>query len=331
MKKLLAVSCLTLAATGLLAGCSDQNSADTSATDQKTIALMISNRSNEFFVVLERSAVEQAKTLGYNIEVYDGGNDATRQPSQVEDAITKGVSAIIINPLNQDATRSVLNDAIDRDIPIVSVDTTVANVDMLARVATDNVDGGKFAAEWLVKKSGINPEELTGVIHMQGLDGHTAHITRAKGFTEYLQSEEAGATWNALTADAQKYIRLTGDFAQDVAQSVLEAKLSALDPAGKYVIYNENDVMAIGSIGAIKNDSRFNLDNFTIIGFDGSSEGKRLIDEGDMQVTIVQDFQYIGEHAVNVLDDFLRNNAMPVNPDIPVEVIMYPSVQNPRG
>ncbi len=328
MKKLLAMSCIAAAAMGLV-GCSEQGTTEQTA-DQKTIALMISNRSNEFFSVLENSAVQKAEELGYTIEVYDGANDATRQPSQVEDAITKGVSAIVINPLNQDATTSVLNDATARGIPVVSVDTTVDGVDFLAEVATDNEDGGKFAAQWLVKKSGITPEGLAGVIHMQGLDGHSAHITRAKGFTEFLQSPEAGAEWNALVADSSKYIKLTGNFAQDVAQSVLEAKLSALDTSGQYVIYNENDVMAIGSIGAIKNDSRFDINNFKMIGFDGSSEGKRLVDAGEMSVTVVQDFEFIGAKAMTVVDEFLKNNTKPESSSIPVEVVMYPEAQNPR-
>ncbi len=331
MKKLLAVSALVAAISGLT-GCSDNETASTEAgkKDEPVIALLISNRSNEFFGVLADSAVKTSKELGYNMEVYDGGNDATRQPSQVEDAITKGVDAIIINPLNKDATTSVLNDAVAKGIPVVSVDTTVDGVDFLAEVATDNEDGGKFAAEWLVNESGIKPGELAGVIHMQGLDGHSAHLTRAKGFYDFLTSEQAGKEWNALANDDSRYMRLTGDFAQDVAQSVLESRLSALDPNGKYVIYNENDVMAIGSLGAIENDSRFNLDNFELIGFDGSAEGKRLVDDGSLEITVVQDFDFIGSEAVRIVNAFLENGQKPEQSVIPVEVVMYPEDQNPR-
>ncbi|MEG0068303.1 sugar ABC transporter substrate-binding protein [Cetobacterium sp.] len=297
----------------------------------KKIALMMSNRSNEFFGVLEQSFVEEAKKLGYTVDVYDAANDATKQPSQVEDAIVKKSAAIVINPLNKDATEGVLNDATSRDIPVVTVDTTVEGVDLLAKIATDNEDGGKFAAEWIVKKSNINPEELTGLIHMRGIDGHTAHIARYKGFKDYLESSEAGEKWNALVEDDKKYIELTGNFAQDVAQNVLESKLSALDPKGKYIVYNENDVMAIGTIGAIQNDSRFNLENFTIIGFDGSTEGKKLVDEKKMAITVVQDFKFIGKQAAIVVDKYLKDNQSPENSEMPIEVIMYPENQNPRN
>ncbi|WP_067516725.1 sugar ABC transporter substrate-binding protein [Endozoicomonas ascidiicola] len=330
MKKLLAISTLAAAMFGLT-GCSDTETASTEAVkDEKVIALLISNRSNEFFGVLADSAVKTSEAMGYKIEVYDGGNDATRQPSQVEDAITKGVDAIVINPLNKDATTSVLNDAVARGISVVSVDTTVDGVDFLAEVATDNEDGGKFAAEWLVTKSGINPTELAGIIHMQGLDGHSAHLTRAKGFYDHLISEQAGAEWNALANDESRYVRLTGDFAQDVAQSVLESRLSALDQNGKYVIYNENDVMAVGSLGAIKNDNRFDLNNFYLIGFDGSAEGKRLVDEDSLKITVVQDFQFIGAKAIGIVDNFLKNGQKPEQSSIPVEVVMYPENQSPR-
>lgn len=296
----------------------------------KKVALMMSNRSNEFFGILEKSFVNEAEKLGYKVDVYDAANDATKQPSQVEDAIVKGSSAIVINPLNKDATEGVLNDAISRDIPIITVDTSVEGVDILADIATDNEDGGKFAAEWIVKKSNINPEELTGIIHMKGIDGHTAHISRYKGFNDYLLSEAAGQKWNELANDPKRYIELTGNFAQDVAQNVLESKLSALDNKGKYIVYNENDVMAIGTIGAIMNDSRFDLTNFTIIGFDGSSEGKKLVDEKKMAITVVQDFQFIGKQAAIVMDEYLTKKKSPENTIIPIEVVMYPESQNPR-
>ncbi|MGL4510846.1 sugar ABC transporter substrate-binding protein, partial [Cetobacterium sp.] len=252
------------------------------------------------------------------------------QPSQVEDAIVKGSSAIVINPLNKDATEGVLNDAVSRDIPIITVDTTVEGVELLADIATDNEDGGKFAAEWVVKKSNLKPDEIAGIIHMKGIDGHTAHITRYKGFKDYLLSDEVGEKWNELANDDSKYIELTGNFAQDVAQNALEAKLSALNPKGKYIVYNENDVMAIGSIGAIQNDNRFDLANFTIIGFDGSAEGKKLVDEKKMAITVVQDFEFIGKEAAVVMDNYLKNSTSPENYQIPIQVVMYPENSNPR-
>lgn len=296
-----------------------------------TIALLISNRSNEFFGVLENAAVKKAEEMGYAVEVYDASNDATKQPGQVEDAIAKGINAIIINPLNQDATQSVLNDAIERDIPVVTVDTTVTGVELLGAVATDNEDGGKFAAQWITKKSGVNPKNIAGIIHMKGIDGHTAHITRYKGFNDYLKSSEVSKEWNAVVNDPARYIELTGNFAQDVARNVFEAKLSALNTDGKYIIYAENDVMAIGVIGAIENDSRFKLDNFKIIGFDGSSEGKKLVDQGKMAITVVQDFSFIGEKSATIVDAYLKHNTKPEKSSIPVEVVMYPEDQNPRN
>lgn len=295
----------------------------------KKVALMMSNRSNEFFSILETSFIKEANTRGYEVDVYDAANDATNQPSQVEDAIVKQSAAIVMNPLNKDATEGVLNDAVSMDIPVITVDTTVEGVDLLAEIATDNEDGGKFAAEWVVKKSNLKPEDLAGIIHMRGIDGHTAHISRYKGFNDYMHSAEAGKGWNTL-ASSDKYIELTGNFAQDVAQNVFESKLSALNPQGKYVVYCENDVMAIGVIGAIMNDNRFNIKNFTVIGFDGSVEGKKLVDEGQMAITVVQDFNLIGKKAAIVMDEYLKNETSPASPKMPIEVIMYPANQNPR-
>lgn len=322
MKKIV-LSLVTVALLGTLFGCGAKK-------DEKKIALLMSNRSNEFFSVLENAAVKKAKELGYEIEIYDASNDSTKQPGQVEDAIAKKVSGIIINPLNEDATKSSLSDAIKKNIPIITVDTSVKGVELLAEIATDNEDGGKFAAEWVTKKSGISPENLDGIIHMKGIDGHTAHISRYKGFHDYLKSNNVSPKWNKIVNNSDSYMELTGNFAQDKAQNSLEAKLSALKTDGKYIIYAENDVMAIGCIAAIENDSRFNLKNFSIIGFDGSNEGKKLVDEGKLSITVVQDFTFIGKESVVILNHYLDHNMKPKSVNIPIEVVMYPEDQNPR-
>ena len=298
-----------------------------SAYAASNMALLMSNRSNEFFLVLEGAFVAKAKELGHATDVYDAANDATKQPGQVEDAIVKKSGAIVINPLNKDASADVLNDAVKAGIPVLAVDTTVDGVDFLAQIATDNEDGGKFAAEWIVKKSGLEAKDIEGIIHMKGIDGHSAHIDRYKGFHEFLLKD---ASWSAVVKDANRYIELTGNFAQDEAQNALEAKLSALKPGKKYIIYNENDVMAVGSIGAITNDSRFNIKDFVVIGFDGSSEGKKLVDEGKMAITVVQDFAFIGSHAAELAALYLKDKSKPKSSKIPIEVIMYPEAQNPR-
>lgn len=297
--------------------------------NENTIALLMSNRSNEFFLVLENNFKEKAKELGYKVIVYDAENDASKQPSQVEDAITKGVKAIVINPLNKDATKTVLNDAVKRNIPIVTVDTTVEGVELLADVSTDNYDGGKFAAEWLTKKSGFTPETLAGIVHMKGIDGHTAHIGRYGGFNDYLKSAEAGEAWNEFTL-SNKYKEVTGNFAQDVARNAMDDIISSLDKNGTYVVYAENDVMAIGVYESIKNTSGYDIKNFKIIGFDGSAKGKQLVDEGNLAVTVVQDFAFIGQKAALVIDDYLTKQIKPASPTIAVEVQMYKDEENPR-
>ncbi len=300
--------------------------------DKKTekIALIISNRSNGFFKVLENSFLKTAKKLGYKVDVYDSFNDAAKQPNQVKDAIDKKVKAIILNPLNVDASTQAVNEAIAKGIPVLTIDSTIKGAELLAEIATDNRDGGQVAAEWLVKKSGIIPEKITGVIHVKGIDGHTAHIARYAGFNNYLKSNAVGIEWNVLAEDSKRYHELTGNFTQVTARSALENKLGDLNSKGKYIVYCENDVMAAGVIQAIENDKRFNLKNFTIIGFDGSPEGKKFVDKGKMAVTVVQDFIFMGKKTVLILDDYLKKGIKPSNPVIAIPVQMYPQDQEPR-
>ena len=293
------------------------------------IALMISNRANKFFGVLENSFLDTAKELGYDVEVFDAFNDATKQPLQIKDAIAKNIKAIVLNPLNADIPTSAVNEAIEKGIPVMTIDSAIKGAKLLAEIATDNINGGQTAAEWLVTKSEIAADKLSGIIHIKGIEGHTSHIDRYNGFNNFLKSTAAGKEWNDLAIDSKRYIELSGDFTIDITRAALESKLTDLDINGKYVIYCENDLIAIGAIQALENNNDFNLQNFTVIGFDGSPDGIKLVDNGKMAITIVQDFVFLGKKAVLILDDYFKNKIKPKNPIIAVPVQMYQSKQKP--
>ena len=49
-----------------------------------------------------------------------------------------------------------------------------------------------------------------------------------------------------------------------------------------------------------------------------------------MEITVVQDFEFIGKEAAIVMDNYLKNSSKPENYQIPIQVVMYPENSNPR-
>ena len=63
---------------------------------------------DNFLTVLRNGMIEYGKTLnGVTLQVEDAQNDVAKQQSQIQNFIASGVSAIIVNPVDTDATAAM--------------------------------------------------------------------------------------------------------------------------------------------------------------------------------------------------------------------------------
>lgn len=307
MKKVILV--LMAAFLLVLGGCSSNEGGEKEKGKEKDkIALLMADLGNPFFHVLRDSVVKQGEELGYEVLVYDGQNDASKQPSQIEDALQKGVQGIIINPADESSTANALKDAISQEIPVVTVDRSVDVDGVLSYLVTDNLKGGKLAGEWLQEKL----PEGGKVIHMEGVIGTAPQRERGGGFLSVIDP--------AQNPDSKFEIIDTavGEFSMAPAEAAMSDLLAKHDDID--VVFAQNDTMAVGIVRAIETAGRQD-DGIVVIGFDGAKEAYDLIEEGKMSVTAVQDFEFIGSEAVKYVDDFIKNDKKP-EPEVLVDVYM---------
>lgn len=298
----------------LLGACSNgdtgtSGNGSTSGDDTKKIALLMADLGNPFFHVLVDSVEAQAEELGYKVEVFDGQNVASNQPSQVEDVIQKGFDAIIINPADENSTANALQEAIDKDIPVITIDRQVEGVEgILSYLVTDNLKGGELAGEWL---AAYLPEG-GNVIHVEGTIGTAPQRERGGGFLSVIDPKQ--------NQDSKFTIldTVVGDFSMAPAENVMTDMLVKHKDID--VVFAQNDTMAVGIVQAIENAGRQD-DGIIVIGFDGAEEAFKLIEEGKMATTAVQDFNFIGKEAVNFVDNYLKNGKKP-EPHVLVDVYM---------
>lgn len=278
----------------------------------KNIALFMNDLGNPFFHVLKDAVVNKGEELGYETIVYDGQNDAAKQPAQIEDALQKGVDAIIIIPADESSTKNALNDATSMGIPVVTMDREVHGVDgILSYLVTDNVKGGELCGKWLAEKM----PEGGNVIIMEGIIGTAPQRERGGGFRNIIDPEfNSESKFTIIDSPV-------GNFSLAPAEAAMSDMLSKHENID--VVFAENDTMAVGVVRAIETAGRLK-DNITVIGFDGAKEAYDLIKENKMAVTAVQDFNYMGEQAVEFVDDYLKNGTIP-EPHILIDVYMSDS------
>jgi ribose transport system substrate-binding protein len=127
----------------------------------------------------------QSLASGMVSEVIEANRNggATEQIADLQNLISQGVDAIIVNPSDREALDPVIDAAAEQGIVVVSVDQAVTSEN--AYVATnDQVAVGRIGAEWLFEEMGGSGD----VLYMRGIDGVPADSDRHEGFQEALES-----------------------------------------------------------------------------------------------------------------------------------------------
>ena len=114
---------------------------------------------NNFLTVMRNGMQDYATTLdGVNLQVADAQNDVSKQLSQIQNFAAQGVDAIIVNPVDTDATSAMTRIATEADIPLVYVNWMPADQNNLppnvAFVGPDQLLAGNLQMEALAKCMG---------------------------------------------------------------------------------------------------------------------------------------------------------------------------------
>lgn len=106
----------------------------------------------------------------------------TEQIQDLQNLVSQGVNAIIVNPSDREKLNPVIDQANAKGIKVVAVDQAVTAP--TAFVATnDQVAYGRVGAQWLADKLGGKGN----VLYLRGIDGVPADTDRHTGFTEVME------------------------------------------------------------------------------------------------------------------------------------------------
>ena len=299
MKKLLAmILCVSMMATALV-GCggSSEPAADDAAV-AGGIGLSVSTQNNPFFVTLVEGAEAAAEAAGVGLTVVDAGDDVTKQVSDVEDLLSKGIAVLIINPVDSDAVSGVVADAMAAGVKVIAVDRVVNGVDVDCTIASDNVMGAEMATQFIVDTLG----EGIKVAELQGVPGASAAIDRGTGFH------------NIADAKLDVVASQTANFDRTEGMSVMENMLQANPDI--QAVFAANDEMALGAVEAISGAGK----DILVVGFDATDDAVAAINEGRMAATIAQQPELIGKTAVENAVKLIAGEA--IEAVVPVEVAL---------
>jgi len=249
-----------------------------------------------FYVQLKNGAEAAAEAGGDTLIFLDANGDVSKQNNDIQDLITQGVDAIIINPVNPDAVVPSLEAARAADIPVITVDRSINGEGVTAHIGRDNKKMGGLVGEAVaerLKKDGI---EGAKIIEIQGDAGGAVMMDRRDGFHAALE----GSGHTIVQGPYAEYIRANAMVAmQDLLQANSDVK----------VVYAHNDDMALGAMQVLQESGR---DDVLIAGVDGLSEALQMMESGGNYIaTALNDPQYLGDVTIQVAREAAAGEEVP--------------------
>jgi D-xylose transport system substrate-binding protein len=229
--------------------------------------------------------------------------DASKQQSQMEAALTDGADVVVLDPVDSASAAAMVTLAKQQDVPVVSYDRLILNTpDVDAYVSYDNVRVGQLQGSALVKKLAEDGNPTGPIVRING----SATDNNAKLFGQGAESEFSKAGVQV----AKEYD--TPEWLPANAQSEMDQAITALGQSGFKGVYAMNDGTAGGAIAAMQGAG---VDPKTVptTGQDAELEGVQRILAGDQYMTVYKATKPEATAAAQMAVALARGQEVPAN------------------
>jgi ribose transport system substrate-binding protein len=220
---------------------------------------------NPFFIVLEKSIREVVEANGDTLITFDPAMDGALQISQIEDAISRGVELMFVNPADKEGIIPALIQLNDAKIPIVNFDAEVADYE---KYVTAYVGSNNYNAGYVCGKDMVERHPKGGNIIILDYPAAQSVVDRINGFNDAVK--ESGVTFTVVAQqDAQGDLQKAMGIMDDILQRKFEGGPIIAAMGG-------NDPTALGIYASCLAAGRTEIE---IYGVDGSPDAKKAISE----------------------------------------------------
>ena len=250
MRRNIARTALAVLAVGAVAGlaaCGDDDESSSggssSSGDKKggKIALLLPETKTARYEAADRPFFEEkVKALCSDCEIIysNADQDASKQQSQAEAAITQGAKVLVLDPVDSASAAGIAQRAKQSNIPVISYDRLITGAPVDYYISFDNEKVGQLQGESLLEALGGDGKSIV-MINGAPTDNN------AKLFKEGAHSVLDGKVDIAKEYD-------TPDWSPDKAQQEMEQAITSVGKGKIQGVYAANDGTAGGAIAAMK-------------------------------------------------------------------------------
>jgi ribose transport system substrate-binding protein len=304
----------------IVAGCAKERS-ETKKTERLTIAVIPKGTMHEFWKTVHAGAVKASRELDVDV-IWKGPikeDDRDAQIAVVEDFITKGVSGIVLAPLDDTALASPVANAVSNGMPVVIFDSGLRGKDYVSYVATDNFKGGQIAGRHVAKL--LNGKG--SVILLRYSEGSNSTMERERGFLDAIAAHKG-----IKVVSSNQYGGVTPESAYKASENLLSRFKKPDGSLNVHGIFCPNESTTFGMLRALQ-DGGF-AGKVKFVGFDASQQLIQGMEKGHIHGLVLQNPMQIGYMAVKTLVLHLRGEKVAKRVDTGATLVTPENMDEPQ-
>ena len=276
----------------------------------RMIGVVVSYLQNQFYPVVIEKLSQSLQRHGYHVLLFvsDGHETGATVDDKLMDVMQYQVDGLVLASVT--LSSAIAQGCRASGVPIVLFNRT-APVDGVHSVASDNVAGGRLAAQTLIEAG------CQRIAYIAGLEDASTQIERERGFTERLRE-----------ARLELFARAAGRYSYEGACEAARALCSKpVKPDGIFVA---NDHMALAVIDTLRSELGLHVpQDISVIGFDNVPQSGW---PAYGLTTIAQDAQAMVDATVDVLlqaiESDLKSTAFATRTQVtPVKLVQRTTVR----
>ncbi|HKE98157.1 MAG TPA: sugar ABC transporter substrate-binding protein [Actinomycetes bacterium] len=264
----------------------------------KKIALLLPELKTTRYEAQDRPLFEaKVKALCSDCQILysNADQDAAKQQSQAEAALTNGANVMVLDPVDSASAASIVANARTRNVPVISYDRLITNADLDYYISFDNEKVGKLQGTSLVDKLKADGKGSGTIVMINGAPTDNNATLFKKGAHSVIDGSglKVGKEYD------------TPDWSPDKAQSEMEAAITALGKTGFVGVYAANDGTGGGAIAAMKGQG-LNPAGIPVTGQDAELAAVQRLLTGEQYMTVYKAIKPEAEAAAQLAVDLLN-------------------------
>jgi inositol transport system substrate-binding protein len=273
-----------------------------------TLGVSMALFDDNLLTTVRASMKTRAQQQGVGIQFEDAQNDIGRQLSQVQNFIAQKVDAILVNPVDTEATPRMTRLVVSSGIPLVYVNRMPADKQLPAKVAFVGSDETQSGTLQMTEVCKLLAGKGDIVIMMGELTNQSAR-QRTQDVYDVIATPACRGI-HVLAKQAANWRRTEG---ADLMSNWLSAGMRP------QAVVSNDDEMAIGAIQSLK-QARL-LTTTLVAGIDATADGLAAMKAGELKVTVFQNAAAQGSGAVDTALKLARGEKVPSLVWVPFELV----------